>query len=167
MTTAAVDTFRIGGEGRMSPRHTVSDLEERLALVDRELERVITQGGGVLILEVDRDGDGFARLDRFRHGQADPSEPPYDVSSIDFLRVGIADTVGAAEHWGRTILATHNPRPSESDRHRVLYDACVALYFPSETVVPLAQVRQLMQGYALRGEWAPDVPGRVHDDLVA
>jgi hypothetical protein len=151
----------------MSPRHTVSDPEERLALVDRELERVVAQGGGVLILEIDRDGDRFARLDRFRHGQADPSEPPYDVSSIDFLRVGIAGTVGAAEHWGEAILATHNPRPSESDRRRVPYDACVPLYFPPETVVPLAQVRQLMDDYALRGEWSPDVPGRVHGDLVA
>ena len=165
--TTLTSLFRIGGEGRASARPTATDADGRLALVDRELDRVAAQGG-VLILEIDRDGDSFARLDRFRHGGADACEPPYDQSTIDFLRVGVAGAVGAAEYWGNDgILATHNPRPSEADRHRVLYDTCVPLHFPPETVVPLAEIRQLMRDYALSGEWSPAVPNRAHDDLVA
>ncbi|MEU6261728.1 Imm1 family immunity protein [Saccharopolyspora shandongensis] len=126
-------------------------------MIDQQLNHAATSASRVLILELDREGDGFTKIDRFRHLLDVESDP--DPELIEFMRVGITDTFAAAEYlsWtlstgDQTIYATHNPA-SATPPPPVLYDSCVPQYFPAETVVALDQVRQLMIGFALQGTW--------------
>jgi len=141
-------------------------------LIDRELDRLATGRGGVMYLEIDRAGDDFAALDRFRGVVGSSGDGP-EPELIEFMRVGVAGDVAAAEYvrfrldgTEQTFFATHNPSPT-SDQPRVLYDDCVPTYFPPETVIPLATVRQLMRDFALRGEWSHVTVWLAHEDMVA
>ena len=166
-----VGMVRIGGEGEASPRHAAQDADARIALVDRELAELASRdAGGVRILEIDRSGDRFARVDGFRAG---PAAPAADLV-LEFLRIGVLGRVGAAEYvrhvpavGSATIYATHNPHRLPTGQPRVPYDSCVPSFFPLDTVVSLEAIRRLAREYALYGQWPDDVPRLPHDDLVS
>jgi hypothetical protein len=94
-----------------------------------------------------------------------------DPDYREFLHVGVAGDRAAAEYVrggfkcsDPVIHTTVNDTPLP-DEPRVPYGD--GRYFPANTVVPLAQVRQLMINFALRGEWSTGVPKQQHDHLVA
>ncbi len=174
MTTATTfGTFRIAGGGISSSRYAANTVGERRALIDRELDRLSAAGlGDVMYLEIDRAGDEFAVLDRYRGVVRIPDDRSVP-ELIEFMRVGVAGDHGAAEYVRfrldgdeQTIYATHNPNPARG-QPRVLYDACVPTYFPPNTVVPLETVRQLMLDFALHGEWLHATAWRAHEHMVA
>jgi hypothetical protein len=145
---------------------------ERRALIDRELDRLSAGQGGVMYLEIDRAGDEFTVLDRYR-GVVRIADDRSVPELVEFMRVGVAVEHGAAEYVRfrldgdeQTIYATQNPNPT-SGQPRVLYDACVPTYFPPNTIVPLETVRQLMLDFALHGEWSHATAWRVHEHMVA
>src|SRR6266571_5225361 len=154
MTTATTfGTFRIAGGGISSSRYAANTVGERRALIDRA-------------------GDEFAVLDRYRGVVRIPDDRSVP-ELIEFMRVGVAGDHGAAEYVRfrldgdeQTIYATHNPNPTRG-QPRVLYDACVPTYFPPNTVVPLETVRQLMLDFALHGEWLHATAWRAHEHMVA
>lgn len=169
LTCSPARDFRIGSEDDLPSSHsTATDLRDRVALIDTALDQVQTVGG-VLILELDHEGDGFTKIDQFRIAGA-----PVGSILISFLRVGVLNGYAAAEHqrWqfpaGKDfeVITTVN---LVADRHapRVPYDAHRNAHFPPETVVPLTRVRQLMIDYAHTGTWSPHVPWQRHHDLVA
>ena len=171
-TSTTLGTLRIAGGGISTPRYMANTADERRALIDRELDRLSAGQGGVIYLEIDRAGDQFTVLDRYRGAvrTADDGSVP---ELIEFMRVGVAGDYGATEYLrfrldddAQTVYATHNPNPT-SGQPRVLYDACVPTYFPPSTVVPLETVRQLMLDFALHGEWSHPTAWRVHEHMVA
>lgn len=121
-------------------------------------------------MEIDREGDDFAKLDRYR-GVVDGAAVA-TPELIEFMRVGVMGQLGAAEYatlrlgsGEQTVCATHNPNPP-ADQPSVLYDDGVPQYFPPTTVVPLADVRSLMIDFALIGHWSEAVCWKDHDNLV-
>ncbi len=125
-----------------------------------------------MYLEIDRVGDDFAVLDRFRGVVGSLGDGP-EPELIEFMRVGVTGDIGAAEYvrfrldgTEQTFHATHSPS-AHTHQPRVLYDDCVPTYFPPETVVPLVTVRQLMRDFALHGVWSHATAWRTHDHMVA
>ncbi|MBB5159428.1 Imm1 family immunity protein [Saccharopolyspora phatthalungensis] len=170
--TATIGAFRIGGEGVSSPRPTAMSPDARITLIDQQLDQRPTARSSVLILEIDREGDAFATIDRFRH-LVDSPEDTSAPDLIEFMRVGVTGTVGAAEylHWTlstgeQTIYATYNTAPTAATVPPVLYDDCVPQFFPPETVIALDQVRQLMISFALHGTWPSAAFWGRRDQLV-
>lgn len=152
---------RIGGNGISSDRLVAHEPDARVKMVDEYLanyDRPLR--GPLMYVEVKRD---------------DPrswDEWKEDVSSIEFIRVGIAGDFAAAEYvrggmkdgklFFRPSLVTFNSSPSP-DSPRVVYDPELSWFFPPETVIPLEQVRRLMIGFVLTGEWPDEVVGRELD----
>lgn len=171
-TVTTLGTFRIAGEGISAPKHTANLDGERRALIDRELGQLSAGRGGVMYLELDRAGDGFAALDRYRCVLPTPDDGSIPAL-IEFMRVGVVGDHGAAEYVRfrldgdeQTIYATHDPNPV-SGQPLVPYDDCVPTYFPRDTVVPLSTVRQLMLDFALHGKWRQAAAWRAHEHMVA
>ncbi|TDP93648.1 Imm1 family immunity protein [Labedaea rhizosphaerae] len=163
--------LRIRGDVVDGERSTATADDSRIALVDHYLGELSARPrGGVVFLELDRAGDGFVGLDRYRHVvDGAPTETP---EVIEYVRVGVLGTLGAAE-WVRlrvgsdelTVCATDRA-DSVDDQPRVLYDGGVPYYFPPTTVVPLAQVRRLMVDFATTGQWSDAVPWKPHDQML-
>ncbi|TDP93649.1 Imm1 family immunity protein [Labedaea rhizosphaerae] len=160
-----IGTLRIGGDDVGSERGlTATTADERIALVDRLLRRAsVDPIGDVIHLEIDRTGDGFAALDRYREVvDGSPVEAP---ELIEFMRVGVAGQFGAAEHvvnrlgsGQRAVRTTYNASPVQ---RQVLYDTHVPTYFRSEAVLPLDAIRALMIDFATTGEWSDSASWRV------
>jgi hypothetical protein len=162
--------LRIRGAVVDSERSTATADDSSVQLIDLYLGKLSSRPrGGVVFLELDRGGDGFAELDRYRHVvDGSPKETP---ELIEYVRVGVLGDVGAAE-WVRlrpgtdelTVCATANADPRSEQR--VLYDGGVPYYFPPSTVIALAQVRLLMIEYATTGQWSDAAPWQSHDEML-
>ena len=145
---------RIGGDGLTAPYLSASDPIDQVAMIDRWLV-----DHDLMYLEIKRD---------------DPRSWFDYLSSARrrvFMRVGVVGDRAAAEYVrgglecaDPVVCATFNVAPP-SDDPQVPYG--YGRHFPSDTVVPLAEVRQLMIDFVTTGEWSHAVPWREHEHLVA
>jgi hypothetical protein len=135
---------RIGGDGVSAAHLTAQSPADRVDMIDRWLV-----DHDLMFFEVNRDDSHPWEIRVF------------DRDVVEFLPVGVAGDRGAAEYVrndltsaDHTIRATFTTEPLPAEP-RVPYGD--GLYFPAETVVPLAEVRQLMVHFVLTGEWSPSV----------
>ncbi|HEX3781873.1 MAG TPA: Imm1 family immunity protein [Pseudonocardiaceae bacterium] len=148
----------IGGDGITAPRLTAVSLADRVAMVDRYLAE---HDNEVMYLEIKRDERSWEDWMSNRR----------PIGFIQFMRVGVTGDRAAAEYVynsltsaSHVIHATFNAKPP-------LAKACVPYgydrYFPPETVISLAEVRQLMIDFVTTGEWSHVTLWRDHENLVA
>jgi hypothetical protein len=144
---------RIGGDGIAADYLTAATPADKVAMVDQWLA-----DHDVMFMEVKRD-DSRSWEQRREQDQV-----------VEFMRVGVAGDRAAAEYvrndlmsTDRTIYATFNATPTAGLRVPYGYGHD----FPAQTVVSLAEVRQLMIDFALTGQWSSAVPWRSHDYLLA
>lgn len=136
---------RIGGDGVSAPYLAASDPAARLAIVDEWLV-----DHDLMFLEVKRDDP--RPWDEFMS----------DPNLREFMRVGVAGDRAAAEYVSGGFACTRpEVRVTSCDR-TVGSDSAVPYgdgrYFPADTVISLAEVRQLMIDFVTTGEW-------VHEEL--
>lgn len=148
---------RIGDDGVTASYLSATSPGEQVSMID---EWLAEHPRGVMYLEVKRD---HSRSWRERRKAADWRP--------EFMRVGVADdwaaaeyVLGGTEHIAPIIHATFNAEPTP-DAPAVPYG--YDRFFPPYTVVPLAQVRQLMIDFVLTGQWSHAVPWRDHETMVA
>jgi hypothetical protein len=145
---------RIGGDGITADHLFATTPAEKVAMIDQWLA-----GHDVMFMEVKRD---------------DPrswEEWREQDQVVEFMRIGTAGDHAAAEYvrndltsTDRTIYATFNATPPSADP-RVPYG--YGHNFPADTVVSLAEVRQLMIDFAVTGEWSSAAPWHSHEYLLA
>jgi Immunity protein Imm1 len=144
---------RIGGDGITADCLTAATPADKGAMIDQWLA-----SHDVMFMEVKRD-DPRSWEERREQDQV-----------VEFMRVGVAGDRAAAEYVrndltsaDRTIYATFNATPTAGPRVPYGYGHD----FPPDTVVSLAEVRQLMIDFAVTGQWSNAAPRRSHDYLVA
>jgi hypothetical protein len=148
---------RIGGDGVTAPYLTATHPADKVSMIDNWLAE---HPDDVMYLEVKQD-DPRSWRERWDDWDA-PRE---------FMRVGVAGewaaaeyVLGGTEHAAPVIHATFNLTPPPDAPH-VPYG--YGRFFPVDTVVPLAQVRQLMLDFVLTGEWSHAALWRDHETMVA
>lgn len=94
-----------------------------------------------------------------------------DPDHREFMRVGVAGDRAAAEYVRGGLACTAAVVRATSGKGSAGGDALVPYsegrHFPAETVISLAEVRQLMIDFVTTGEWAHRELWREHDHLVA
>lgn len=149
---------RIGGDGTTVARLLANDHDDQLAMIDQYLAE---HPNGVMFVEVKR--DDAQSWDAWKD----------DIDHIEFMQVGVSGDRAAAQYLcggaardDRVVRATFNPEPFPGPSN-VPYDEVLHWTFPADTVVRLADVRQLMIDYVTTGEWAHRELWRQHEHLVA
>ncbi len=149
---------RIGGDGTTVARLSANATDDQIAVIDQYLAE---HPNGVLFVEVKR--DDARTWDAWKD----------DLDHIEFMQVGVSGDHAAAQYLrggaacaDRVVRATFNPAPF-SGPPEVPYDEVLHWTFPAETVIRLADVRQLMIDYVTTGEWAHEDLWRQHEHLIA
>ncbi|HEY4021215.1 MAG TPA: Imm1 family immunity protein [Pseudonocardiaceae bacterium] len=148
---------RIGGDGTTVAQLSANEPGDQVAMIDQYLAE---HPNGVMFIEVKRDDS--------RSWEAWKD----DLDHIEFMQIGVSGDRAAAQYLcggagctRRVVRATFNPTPF-SEPSNVPYDEVLHWTFPVDTVVRLAEVRQLMIDFVTTGEWAHQELWRRREHLV-